>query len=144
MLMLLFYCGSAGFALDCETIVEVFPKVKLKKIPGQGEKKAFLAGLFNYGGKPIPVIDICQLIEKRPCSDSMHTRILLIEKDGHLLALMGEKVTETLDLSKEQFIESGLKLEGLPFLRGVYSEGDRSIQLFDLPAFYQSLNGLLV
>lgn len=144
MLLLLFYCGSACFALDCDTIVEVFPKVKLKKIPGQSEKDAFLAGLFNYGGKPIPVIDICQLIEKRPCSHSMHTRLILIEIESHLLAIMAEKVIETVDLAREQFVESGLQLEGLSFLRGVFSEGDRSIQLFDLAAFYRSLNGILV
>ncbi len=144
MLLLLFYCGSECFALDCETIIEVFPKVKLKKIPGQSEKDAFLAGLLNYGGKPIPVIDICQMIEKRPCSHSMHTRLILVATESHLLAIMAEKVTETVDLSREQFVDSGLQLKGLPFLHGVYSEGDRSIQFFDLAVFCRSLNDILV
>lgn len=142
MLMLLFYCGSDCFALDCESIVEIFPKVKLQKIPGQNEKTC-LAGLFNYGGKPIPVIDLCLYVDKRPCSNSMHTRLILVEVKQHLLAIMAEKVTETAELNREQFLESGLQLEGLPFLRGVYSKGDKAVQFFDLSIFCQSLNGLL-
>lgn len=122
--MLLFYAGQHCFALDAESIVEVFPKVTLNPIPGQPEP--YLAGLLNYGGKPIPVVDICQLIEKRPCSEAMHSRIILTDH----LALLAEKVTETADLDPDRFFPSGLTL--FPFLKGVYTEGERSIQRFDL------------
>lgn len=141
--MLLFYCGSSCFALDCEPVVEVFPKVKLKSIPGQKDF-APLVGLLNYGGKPVPVIDICQIIEKRSCSDAMHARLILVATPSHLLAILAEKVIETIHLEKEQFITSGLQFERLAFLGGVYTEGERSIQLFDLPVFTQSIQAILV
>lgn len=138
MLMLLFYCGSECYALDCEPVIEIFPKVKLKPIPGL-KNHASLVGLLNYGGKPVPVVDLCLLIEKRPCSDSMHTRLILIDRDQHLLALMAEKVTETADLKREQFVESGLQMKELPFLNGVYNADDKSILYFDLAKLSKSL-----
>lgn len=142
MLMLLFYCGAECFALDCEPVIEIFPQVKLKTIAGL-KKHDCLVGLLNYGGKPVPVVDLCLLIDKRPSSDSMHTRLILVEIDKHLLALMAEKVTETAVLKKEQFMESGLKLKELPFLNGVYSSGDKAIQYFDLPLLMKSFQDIL-
>jgi chemotaxis-related protein WspB len=141
MFMLLFYCGDHGFALDSQSVVEIFPKVKLKKVP---QAPDYLAGLLNYGGTHIPVIDICQVIEKRPSSASMHTRLILVEASpNQRIAILAEKVTETIELEEAQFIDSGLHVEGLPFLKGVYSGEDRAIQLFDLPLFCQSLPSLV-
>lgn len=142
MLMLLFYCGSECYALECEPVVEIFPKVKLKPIPGI-KNHASLVGLLNYGGKPVPVVDLCLLIEKRPSSDSMHTRLILVNAGQHQLALMAEKVTETAHLEKDQFVEMGLQIKDLPFLNGVYSAGDKSILYFDLDKLCKSLNGVL-
>ncbi len=144
-LTLLFYCGSDCFALDCEAVVELFPKVTLTKIPGQGEAAPYLVGLFNYGGKPVPVIDLCLLIEKRPCSDAMHSRLILVQTaQGPLLALLAEKVTETAEINRDRFIASGIQLEGLSFLGGVYNEGGRPIQRFDLDRFCQAIKAILV
>lgn len=142
MLMLLFYCGSACYALDCEPIIEIFPRITLKPLPGVKDHPC-LSGLLNYGGKPVPVVDLCLLLEKRPCSDSMHTRLILVEFNQHLLALMAEKVTETAHLEKKMFVESGLQIKEMPFLKGIYHEGDKSIVLFDLEKLTKNLNGAL-
>lgn len=52
---------------------------------------------------------------------------------------MAEKVTETQDLDPQQFLDSGLHLKGLPFLKGVYSEGEKPIQYFDVGAFFMTV-----
>lgn len=145
MLMLLFFSGPNCFALDCQPVVEVFPKVKLQKVPGQNKSQIEVAGLLNYGGKPIPVIDICQLIERRQSSDALHTRIVLIQLDeNRCVALLAEKVIEVLDLDPSRFHDANIKLEGLPFLKGILNEGDRSIQFFDLKEFHKALQATLL
>ena len=63
MAMLLFYAGENRFAIDCSSIVRVVPHVNLKKMP---DRSPLLAGVLVLGGEPIPVIDFCQIIEKRP------------------------------------------------------------------------------
>lgn len=144
MLYLIFYCGNDCFALNCDQIVEVFPKVLLNKIPGhRDEVPPYLVGLFNYGGRPIPVFDLCLLIEKRPVQEALNSRLVLLENGGKYFALLAEKVIETMDLEPTQFIPSGLALEALPFLNGVYSQEERSIQLFELERFMVKIQPLL-
>lgn len=61
----------------------------------------YVAGVFNYRGTIIPVIDLCHLIQGTACHSRYSTRIIIVNhtaKDGkvHCLGLMAERVTETL------------------------------------------------
>src|SRR5262245_42307799 len=134
MLMLLFYAGSECYALEAGPILEVIPRVSCKKIPHTEE---YVAGLINYGGTPVPVIDVTQIVERRPSDPAMHTRIILIKKDNQLIGLIGEKITTTVDLDPSQFIDSGVKIRDLPFLGGIYSKEGVHIQLILLDKIFQ-------
>lgn len=64
----------------------------------------YVAGVFNYRGTIIPVIDLCYLIQGKACRTRYSTRIIIVNhtaKDGkqHRLGLMAERVTETLSRS---------------------------------------------
>lgn len=146
MLMLLFHIGKERYALDCDKIIEVLPKVRLKKIP---QAPDYAAGLLNYGGDPVPVIDACSLLENRPSNSALHTRIILFNPSNeigetNLLGVIGEQVTETVDLDKSDFIESGFKIRKLPYLGGIYSDDDQTIQFFNIDELYNSLKGILI
>lgn len=70
-----------------------------------------MAGVFNYGGKVVPVIDLSQLIHKKPCQAFLSTRIILVHypslhQDSPILGLMAEKVTDTIVKTQEDFIAS--------------------------------------
>lgn len=140
MLMLLFYVGSECYALDAGPIVEIIPKVEMKKIPQAAE---YIVGHINYGGTSIPVIDVPQIIEKRPATKALHTRIIVVEHEKQLLGLLGEKVVTTLDLDPTQFRPSGVQMKDLPFLGGIYNEAGRSIQLIQLDMLFHYLTGTL-
>ena len=53
MLMLLFFVGDNAYAVDCQYIQEVIPKVELTKIP---HTPGSIAGMINIGSQPIAVI----------------------------------------------------------------------------------------
>lgn len=133
MLMLLFYIGHDRYALDCEPIVEIFPKVNLKTIP---DMPPYMAGLMNYGGNPIPVIDTVFLVEEHPSGNAMHTRIVLTKHSSSetpgFLGLICEKAISTIDVDLNHFISTGIKFKEKPFLGGIYTEGPVSIQYFDV------------
>jgi chemotaxis-related protein WspB len=145
MLMLLFYVGNEQFALDCDLIIEIFPKVNLKAI---SHMPPCFAGLMNYGGIPVPVIDVVQLIENRSSGSSMHTRIVLLKhhtiESSNFLGLICEKAIATIEVEFSQFIDSGLKPEEKPYLGGIYSDGSKSIQYFDTLALIKSLKNALI
>jgi len=98
MLLLLFHAADNLYALDISHVIEVIPIVALRKIP---HVPAYVAGVFNYRGTIVPVIDLCHVIQKTSCRSRFSTRIIMVNhtaKDGgnYRLGLMAERVTETL------------------------------------------------
>lgn len=110
MLLLLFYLSDELYAIDSSQVVEVIPKVILRKLYHAPD---YVAGLFNYRGKILPVIDLPLLIQGNPCRLCLSTRIIIVEYPGKLeakgyLGLMAEQITDTLSkFSQEQETDLG-------------------------------------
>lgn len=130
MQLLLCSAGKERYAIDADYIFVVIPKVKLKELP---HTESFVAGLLNYGGHPIPVVDFCQLITGRPSENVLHTRIILLTKPNQsgvtpVLGILAERVTQTIEKDKAQFLDSGVRIKDLPFLGGVLTDESDIIQ----------------
>ncbi len=140
MLMLLFYLGEAMYGIHCEKIREICPLVKLEKVP---HAPSYFAGLFKYRGTIVPVIDLRRLVQDKPCDMRLSTRIILVDFQnedgtGYIVGFMAERVTETVRRSKEEFVSSGIQLNGAPFLGGIVMENDHMVQLIDLDRLPES------
>src|SRR5436305_3920871 len=109
MLFLLFQSGQDRYALEASRIVEVVPLLEIKRMPRA--PKGF-AGLFNYRGRPVPAIDLCELTSDRPASEWLSTRIIILNcadgKGGHrLVGLIAEKATVMLRKEPSEFVDPG-------------------------------------
>lgn len=134
MLALLFYLGDTMYTMKCEKVREVAPMVKLKQVPHTPD---YFAGLFNYRGVIVPVIDLRRLIQGQPCQMRLSTRIILVDyvRDDHtpyILGLMAERVTEAVRKSENAFVSPGLSMQEAPFLGGFVMENKEMIQYIDL------------
>jgi len=134
MLMLIFYAGDDRYALDSEQVAEVIPIVKLRKVHHAPD---YVAGLFNYRGKIVPVIDLCHLIQGKPSRSHLSTRIIMVhylsqENTRYCLGLMAERVTETLNKPDADLAEVGIQVEGAPYLGEMMMEGQGMIQCIRL------------
>ena len=110
MLFLVFHLGKDRYAIDAAQVVEVLHSVETKTIPNT---QPGVAGIFDYHGSPVPLIDLAELILGRPSHRWMSTRIILVNylKEGgpmRLLGVLAEQVTETLRRQEEDFTESGV------------------------------------
>jgi chemotaxis-related protein WspB len=97
MLLLLFEIGSGRYALETNRIIEIVPLVNLKKIP---TTPAYVAGLMNYRGSGMPVIDLCQLVDNSPFENLLSTRIIIVRYPiknlgDQSLGLIANNVTKT-------------------------------------------------
>lgn len=121
-------------------MIEIIPKIPLKQIP-QGPN--YLAGIMNYGGETVPVIDFSVLIAERPSTNRMHTRIMLFKNPQggpiKILGLIAEKIIETRALKPQHFSESGLSVKKLPFLEGVYNTEQENIQRINIDQIFTFL-----
>jgi len=131
MLLLTFETGSERFATPAVDVLEVVPVVELKPIP---LAEPWVAGVFDYRGLMTPVIDLCQVLQRRPCALSMSSRIMIVRHGGGTerpLGLVAERVTRMVNLDPATFQDAGVEVPAAPYLRGVGRDEYGLLQLVD-------------
>jgi len=118
MLMLLFQLGNSRYAVPAREVVEITSMVELEVLPKTPE---YVAGLFNYHGQHVPVLDLCRLLNGQPCGNRITTRMIIVEfplatGGTRTLGLLAEHVTETLQLDEEDFTDTGITIPDAPFI----------------------------
>jgi chemotaxis-related protein WspB len=130
MLFILFEVDKDRYALPASRIIEVLPLVNLKKIP---QSPAGVAGVFNYRGTPVPVIDLNEMMLGIPAAHRLSTRIVLVEYPldigrQHKLGLIAENATRTFERPVHDFSEVGLTSDNALYLGPVATDGGVLIQ----------------
>jgi len=130
MLFLLFQLGNDRYAMDASRVVEVIPLLELKKMPHAPKG---VAGIFNYRGKPVPALDLCEVATGHSARERLSTRIIIINYrheagTDHLLGIIAENATETLRKTPEEFVDAGLKIGAAPYLGPVLMDSNGTVQ----------------
>src|SRR4051812_37877755 len=76
MLLLTFKAAGNLYAVDVAHVVEVVPRLNLRRLPHAPD---FIAGLFDYRGTVVPVIDLGIRLGSDRCPDRLSTRIILVD-----------------------------------------------------------------
>jgi len=124
MLFLLFELDHDRYALDASEIVEVQALCTVKSIPGA---PAWVAGVVERQGEPVPVIDVAQLALGRAAQQLRSTRLVFVHYRGagqtqRLLGLIVERATQTRRLERTQFADSGIAMPDARWLGPVASD----------------------
>jgi chemotaxis-related protein WspB len=132
MLFLIFHLDQDRYALDAAEVVEVLPCVPLKALPNT---PAWVAGVFSYHGRPVPVIDLSSLALGRPAAERVSTRMVLVHypladaaNSSRLLALIVEQATRTIRRDAADFIASGVATPQARYLGPVASDAAGLVQ----------------
>jgi chemotaxis-related protein WspB len=134
MLLLLLKIGQDRYALPANRMIEVVPLVSLKKIP---QALPGVAGIFNYHGQPVPVIDLSDLTIGMPCQPRVSTRIILVNYPDaagqkQILGLMAEQASETIQRGKADFFSAGIAVKTAPYLGSVLMDRRGIIQCLEI------------
>ena len=134
MLLILFKIDNERFGLDASRVIEVLPMVSMKKAHGT---PIFVAGLLNFRGTVVPVIDISALITDTPAKQLLSTRIMLVlytdsHKDLHVLGLLAEHVIETINVKEEEFHPPGIESDNARYLGKVRIDEKGILQLVEV------------
>lgn len=130
MLFLTFQLGRDRYALEASQIAEVIPLVRVKALP---QAPRGVAGLCNYRGRAVPVIDLAELALDRPARPRLSTRLILIRCTGELapsdlLGLMAEQVTDTIRREPADFAPAGVENPAARYLGPVTRDRDGLVQ----------------
>ena len=133
MVYLLFEMGADRYALPASAIVAVEPMVRLKRIP---QAAAGIAGVFDYHGRPVPVVDLNAMALGQPSREEhFSTRLVVVNDPGdatRLLALLTEKATDTARFEEADFQDPGVTSGGAPYLGPVVRDGRGLVQRVDV------------
>jgi chemotaxis-related protein WspB len=136
MLFLIFEVGRDRYALDVREVAEVLPLVGIKHVP---QAPPAVAGILNYRGAPVPVIDVSHLALGRPSAHRLSTRIVIVnypDETGrtHLLGVMAERATRTVRHEASDFVASGVTAEGASYLGPVVTDAGGLLQWIEVRA----------
>ncbi|CAN5367129.1 chemotaxis protein CheW [soil metagenome] len=136
VLYLVVRLGADRYAIEAAQVVEVIPLVRLKALPGAPHG---VAGVMNYRGEPIPVIDL-ELVATRSSTKPMNgARIVIVDlaalgsRRGNV-GLLVPQATETLRIDPGAFASSGVRADGAPYLGPVLATDTGVIQRVSVSA----------
>ena len=134
MLFILFQIGRDRYALSASGIIEVLPLTNLKRVPGA---PVGVAGVLNYHGAPVPVIDLNEMMLAKPAARRLSTRIILVKypleaQHPHPLGLIAEHATNMIRRSIQDFVETGVESENAPYLGRVANDTGGLIQWIEV------------
>lgn len=126
MLFLLFQIGGERYALDVAGVLEVVPCVPLQRV---AYAPVSIAGLLDYHGTPVPVLDLHALATGERAGMRFGTRLILVRAGPErMLALLAERATGTLRCEESDWTSTGLNLPGAPYLGPVTADAEGFIQ----------------
>jgi chemotaxis-related protein WspB len=133
MLVLTFQVGSYHLALDVGQVHEIVPCVRLQSVACGPD---WLAGVFIYRGKTVPVVELHRVLEQGKCPIHLSTRIILVHRsvDGQdgLLGLLAAKVADVKELPLPAVAPNRLATTGGPELGPILVDGREVIHLVEL------------
>ncbi|MGA9381777.1 MAG: chemotaxis protein CheW [Phormidium sp.] len=141
MLILIFHIGSSLYAIDSYHVIEVIPRVTYREV---AYVPKYVAGLFNYRGAIVPVIDLCQLLRGTPSKPYLSTRVIMVSypgKDNRLqyIGLMAERVIKTMNKPEIEFVNSGIQADQAAYLGGMMMDEKGMIQRIDIDRLFAEL-----
>jgi chemotaxis-related protein WspB len=159
MLLVLRVMGSL-YAIDVTRVVEVAPRVDLRKLP---HAPGFLVGVLDYQGIVVPVLDLAIMLGGQGSRNLLSTRLILVDVELHegaglphrrastsqepggdiprgqeqrpeprrrLLGLIGEQVSDVIAVSVQQYISPPIALPQAPYLGEIVEIHGETAQIF--------------
>jgi chemotaxis-related protein WspB len=135
VLLLIFHVAENQYAVDAARVREVVPRVGLRFVP---HAPGYLAGLFNYRGQVVPVVDFGLLLGQPACRPRLSTRIIIVDTaaDERVeyvpLGLIAEQVSDVRDVPGRQPARPASPLTEAPYLGPIVQLDDGLVQLIDV------------
>jgi chemotaxis-related protein WspB len=134
VLLLQFKVDAHRYAIDAEHIAGVLPLIHITRIP---QAPPALLGVCDCRGKPVPVIDLSQLLAGRPAERRLSTRIVIVryvDDTGRKqrLGLVAEQATGFIRRDASSFVPSGISNPRAPYLGDVAGDAQGLVQRIDV------------
>lgn len=133
MLLLTFQIGNEHYAVNAIEIIEILPLTTIQSIQ---QAPRFIAGMLNYRQNIVPVVDLVQLINKRPHKKVLSSRIIVMNypmgNKNKTIGIIAEKVTDTINADDDRISYSKISIPNADYLGKIQNQSGKFIQLIDI------------
>ena len=134
---LVFDVGGQRFGLPVEHVVQIVEMVELTPLPKAPE---IVAGVINFHGRVIPLVDVRKRLNLVPQPYSLRTPIVVSRLHDHVTGLIVDSVSGVIEVPLAQVVDPGEIFSAetrppLPLLRGVARLNDGLLLILDLGTF---------
>jgi chemotaxis-related protein WspB len=136
VLLLQFQLDADRYAIDAACIAGVLPLIEITRIP---QAPPALLGVCDCRGRPVPVIDLSQLLAGRPAERRLSTRLIIVRVTDDAgkqqrLGLVAEQATGFIRREASSFVPSGIANPRAPYLGQVVADAHGLVQRIDVSA----------
>jgi chemotaxis-related protein WspB len=137
VLYVLVTLGRDRYALAASMVIEVVPLVRLKALVGA---PAGAAGLMNFRGTALPVVDLALVATGTPTPETNAARIVVVRyaapnsSRDEALGLLVPDARDTMRLDPDSFVAVGVAAAGAPYFGHVLATPEGMLQRLDLHA----------
>lgn len=123
MLYVIVGVAADRYAIPARDIIEIVSATKVTPVPGASR---IVAGLIQYRGRVVPLLDLGELCAGAACAGAGTTRILVVKAGSgpdsqELFGIRAERVSSTVRMNPDGFRASGVA--SAPYIKGVVLTG---------------------
>lgn len=128
---LCFKLGEEEYGLDVSFVKEVIKNRPLTEVP---KTLDFVLGIISIRGEVIPVFDIKKLLDIKSLTDSLYSKIIIIDFYGEKVSLLADSITQISKISIDEVSSTPLNLSGAKqeFIKGIALIDNKMIRILDL------------
>jgi chemotaxis signal transduction protein len=124
--------GRGRFAADLASVAEVGRVPDITRIPGV---PAWLAGVANWRGRILPILDLRALLGAEVVGATRSSRLLVLTQRSVLVGVLVDTVEGTMTLDAEvAAVPAGLPAEAAGLLSGQLARDDGPVAVIDVDA----------
>jgi chemotaxis-related protein WspB len=134
MLFVLCQLGDEGYAIACRDVREILPRIAIRAIPHAPDG---VAGVADYRGEVLPVVDLARIVSGRDAQSRLSTRLIVVnvadaQGETRALGLIAERVTSVTRCEPSDFHASGVHNGNAAYLGEMTRVHDRLVQRIDV------------
>ncbi len=134
MLYLLIQIDDELYGVEARPVVEILPIIRWRRLP---QAPAGILGVINFHGEAVPVLDLNQILTGQPSRRHVSTKIIVFDyqkdfENTFHLAVVVERILETITIPEDGFVESGVATPGAPYAGPIAMTPRGVVQRLDL------------
>lgn len=124
--------GRGRFAADLASVAEVGRVPSITRIPGV---PSWLAGVANWRGRILPILDLRWLLGAQATETSRASRLLVLTERGVLVGVLVDAVEDTMSLGTDvAAVPAGLSADAAALLSGQLVRDNGPVAVLDVDA----------